>query len=64
MHKCEVCGKSYKFISYPRVGPAPGFRYVRDCDCETEFDKKLSEEFKKLEELYHGSASTPIEELG
>lgn len=34
--KCEVCGKSYRMLTYPRVGNIPGSQLVPDCDCEAE----------------------------
>ena len=48
---CEVCGKPYILITYPRPGPAPGFRYVPDCACVTEFDKRMEKEKKKLMDI-------------
>ncbi len=51
--KCEVCGKPYVVFMYPRIGPAPGFWKVPDCDCVTEFDKekkKVMESYKKWKE--------------
>ena len=50
--ECEVCGKPYKLFMYPRPGPAPGMRYVPDCDCVTEFDKKMEKERERLMKSY------------